>query len=105
MTMMMTLYRCLQGLYLERERGGRRSGWGNVYDEKRGYMEKQNILLQCVVKEREVVIGAGLWSASLGLSLQPKQPLARYSVWFLPDLNPQLGFSASSSISEWSDGV
>ena len=40
-----SLYRYLQGLYLERERGGRRSSWGNVYDEKRGYMEKQNVLL------------------------------------------------------------
>ena len=40
-----SLYRCLQGSYSERERGGRRSGWGNVYNEKRGYMEKQNVLL------------------------------------------------------------
>ena len=45
------------------------------------------------------VIGAGLWSASLGLAFNPNDHASRYSVWFLPDLNPQPG------ISGWSAGV
>ena len=51
------------------------------------------------------VIGAGLWSASLGLSLQPKRPWSRYSIRFPSDSNPRPGFSASSGISGWSAGV
>ena len=51
------------------------------------------------------VIGAGLWLASLVLAFNPNDHVSRYSVWFPPDLNPQLGFLASSGISGWSAGV
>ena len=56
-------------------------------------------------RETRGVIGAGLWSASLGLAFNPNDHASRYSVWFPPDLNPQLGFSALSGISGWSAGV
>ena len=50
------------------------------------------------------------WGPAFGrlplcLSLQPKQPSARYSIWFPSDSNPRPGFSASSGISGWSAGV
>ena len=51
------------------------------------------------------VIRASLWSASLGLAFNPNDHASRYSVQFPPDLNPQLGFSASSGILGWSAGV
>ena len=51
------------------------------------------------------VIRAGLWLASLGLAFNPINHHLHYLVRFPPDLNPQLGFSASSGISEWSVGV
>ena len=54
---------------------------------------------------KAVVIGAGLWSASLGLSLQPKRPRVSLFGWFPPDSNPRPGFSALSGISGWSAGV
>ena len=54
---------------------------------------------------REIVIVAGLWSASLGLAFNPNDHASRYSVWFPLDSNPQPGFSASSGISGWSAGV
>ena len=34
------------------------------------------------------VIGAGLWSASLGLAFNPNDHASRYSVWFPLDSNP-----------------
>ena len=50
------------------------------------------------------------WGPAFGrlplcLSLQPKRPWSRYLVWFLPDSNPQLGFSALLGILGWSAGV
>ena len=52
-----------------------------------------------------LVIGAGLWSASLGLAFNPNDHASRYPVWFLLDSNPQPGFSALPGTSEWSAGV
>ena len=52
-----------------------------------------------------LVIGAGLWSASLGLAFNPIDHASHYSVWFPLDSNPRPGFSALSGISEWSAGV
>ena len=51
------------------------------------------------------VIGAGLWSASLGLAFNPNDHASCYSVRFLLDSNPRPGFLASSGISGWSAGV
>ena len=51
------------------------------------------------------VIGAGLWSASLGLAFNPNDHVSRYSVWFPLDSNPRPGFSALLGISGWSAGV
>ena len=66
---------------------------------------KTVLFLASVIRKPASVIGAGLWSASLGLAFNPNDHVSRYSVWFPPDLNPRPGSSALSGISGWSVGV
>ena len=74
-------------------------------DALKEHVEQLELRARALELENKFVIGAGLWSASLGLAFNPNDHAFCYSVWFPPDSNPRPGFSASLGISGWSAGV